>query len=156
ACPSSLDPNHPAAVPAAVFSTPGGPVALALDDNFVDVYSEGDWSRVAAPGYTRAGCALFIGPNEGWLGGQAAIGRWSLAASTSPLVAWPQANKAPLTSLALPGGDNALTTRGALAVGLAGTAMHFEPGIGWVIDPLPPRASHIHLWGSPTRARRAP
>src|SRR5262249_54459477 len=40
-----------------------------------------------------------------------------------------------------------LSARGALAVGLAGTAMHFEPGIGWVTDPVPPRASHIHLWG---------
>src|SRR5262249_46214736 len=88
------------------------------------------------------------GPNDGWLAGETALGRWTLTPPRSQLVPWPQANKSPLTSVALPpGSSNALASPGALAVGLAGTAMHFQPGVGWLVDRLPPRASHINLWG---------
>jgi hypothetical protein len=157
ACPSSIDLGDPATLPTAVFPTANGPEALALSDGFVDVFSQGEWTRVAAPGFLSNDSTFFAGPNDGWLAGQAALGHWTLSPAQSPLVSWPEANRSPLTAVALPpGSDNSLESDGAIAVGLSGTAMHFEPGVGWVIDPVPPRLSHINLnsvaYSSPTTA----
>src|SRR5262249_14861316 len=61
-CDQTLDAAHPAAVPDAVFSTPEGEVALALEANFVDVFRHEEWTRIAAPGYTPALTPLFSAP----------------------------------------------------------------------------------------------
>jgi hypothetical protein len=146
ACDESLDPDHPAAVPDAVFQTASGEVAVALGQDFVDLFENDAWSRVAAPGHILTDDSLFTGPSDGWLAGQAAVGRWTPEPPASQLVTWPEANRSPLMSVALPpGSTNALSSGGALAVGLDGTALHFDPTVGWVIDPLPPRASHINV-----------
>src|SRR5262249_35544063 len=145
-CDQSLDTGSPAAVPDAVFATPNGEVALALEPNFVDVFSDGEWTRDAAPGYLPAQTPSFSGPSEGWLAGPVGVGHWTLHPRTSPLVSSPESNRPPLTSVALsPGSTAAVGEAGALAVGLGGAALHFDPAKGWLLDPLPPRASHINI-----------
>src|SRR5262249_13876097 len=77
------------------------------------------------------------------------IGLWTLQPQPSPLVTWPEANRSPLTSVALTPQDDEASVQapGALAVGLDGTALHFSPTAGWLTDSLPPRASHLNLLG---------
>src|SRR5262249_34085547 len=138
---------HPAAVPDAVFSTPRGEVALALETGFVDVFSDDRWTRVAAPGFSPSGSsALFTGPTEGWLAGTTGVGHWTSNPGPSPLVTWPEANRSPLVAVALPpGSDGSLAAAGALAVGLNGTSLRYDPSNGWLDEAVPSRESHINL-----------
>src|SRR5262249_44688862 len=39
------------------------------------------------------------------------------------------------------------TSPGAICVGLDGAALRFDPSSGWLVTPLPPRASHVNLLG---------
>jgi hypothetical protein len=156
-CAEQLSNDRPAAVPNAVFAAPGGPVALSLQQDFVHVFADGLWSRRAAPGFARSGGVLFASPDEGWLAGPNGVGRWSAAPAAAPLRRWPQANRTPLTSLAVPPGSGATAAEsGALAVGLDGVALRFDASSGWLITPVPPRASHVNLLGvafaGPSRA----
>jgi hypothetical protein len=159
-CREPLDLNHPAAVPDAIFETDSGPVALALRENSVAVFSHGEWSSVAAPGYGtlpgpgqpplmhKGGEDLFSGPDAGWVGGPnaKALGQWSAEGASSPLSSWPLPDRAPLTSVALtPGGDGAIGESGALAVGFEGTTLSYDAGQGWLIQPAPPSAHHLNL-----------
>jgi hypothetical protein len=132
-------------VPSAVFTTPGGEVALAMAADAVLRYADDEWTRLPTPGYFRG--ALFTGPEEGWLSGEHAVGHWAVDPPERPLVEWPQANRAPLTAVAAPGGDVGLGTSGALAVGLRGTTMRYEAGTGWLFGPLPGRAARANLYG---------
>ncbi len=158
-CEKPLDPDHPAAVPDAIFETDGGPVALALRENVVDVFAHGEWSSVATPGYgnphsepplpAQPGEDVFSSPNEGWIAGPHAnaLGHWSAAGGeSSPLASWPLPDRSPLTSVALPpGSQETIGESGAVAVGFAGTALSYSAGAGWLDQPAPPRARHINL-----------
>jgi hypothetical protein len=146
-CTGILDADHQAAVPDASFDTAGGELALALDNGFVDVFTGDDWRRVAAPGFSAGGSSAFGDPTTGWLAGPTAFGRWSLDKTTA-LVPWPQANRNPIVAIAQPpGSDGSATSPGAISVGLGGAALKFDPGSGWLVTPLPPRASHVNLLG---------
>jgi hypothetical protein len=147
-CEQPLDGTHQAAVPDVAFGDGAERVALALPPQAqaVRIYRGGAWTSVPAPGYT--GLGGFTSAAEGWLVGAWGAGRWSDAPLPRPLVTWPQPNRSPLTSVAVPPGSSvAPTATGALAVGLDGTALHYAPGIGWLVDPLPPRESHVNLLG---------
>lgn len=149
-CTETLDLDRPAAVPDATFETAAGEVGVALQENFVHVFREGEWTRLPAPGYTPfTGGSVFTGPTEGWLAGSDAVGEWTLSPRERPLVAWPQPNRSPLTSVAVAPGSGAslLTSGSGLAVGLDGTALHYDARTGWLVDPVPPRASRVNLFG---------
>jgi hypothetical protein len=147
-CDAPLDPNHPAALPGAVFATTNGTVAFALASGLLDVYAYGAWTSTAAPGFVPGpGKALFIAPNDGWLVGANALGRISARSLPSPLAPWPEANRSPLLSVALPPGGNGTSANGALAVGLDGSALHYDTSAGWIVDATPPRAHHLALRG---------
>jgi hypothetical protein len=158
-CGSVLDANHPAAVPAAEFDTPSGPVALAAANGSVDVYAHGTWTAVAASGFDQrsgGGQSLFTGPTSGWLTGPNSLGLIRAQAPPSPLAPWPQANENTLVSVALPPGGAGIGTSGALAVGLGGAALHYDATAGWLVDPVPARARSANLLGvafdGPSRA----
>ncbi len=150
-CQEPLDPDHPAAVPEAVFKGEDGePEAVALSENFVDVFAHGQWTSVAAPGYghfpSHPGEDMFSGPNEGWLAGTAALGHWSTEGASSQLASWPLPDRSTLTSVALPtGSDGEVGESGALAVGLDGTTLSYEASVGWQVQPVPLRARGIPL-----------
>lgn len=146
-CGQPLSLDDPAAVPDRVFDTQDGTVGLALRAGFVDVYAHGGWTSVPAPGFVFSGPgkSLFAAPDDGWLVGQNAIARISAEPLPSPLASWPQANRSPLLSVALPPGSSGAGTPGALAVGLDGTALHYDAAAGWLVDPTPPRAHHVPL-----------
>ncbi|HEV7944041.1 MAG TPA: lytic murein transglycosylase [Solirubrobacteraceae bacterium] len=160
-CEEPLDLDHPAAVPDTIVQTPSGPVGLALKEKLIHTYSNGRWTAVAAPGYTESNGDAFTGPAEGWLGGEEAVGRLSpqsasptLGSSASapstpesaPLASWPLPDRSPLTSVALPpASQGGVQEGGALAVGLNGTTLSYEPSAGWIVQPAPPRAHHINL-----------
>jgi photosystem II stability/assembly factor-like uncharacterized protein len=161
-CNEPLDPDHPAAVPNAIFETEDGPVALALRQNFVDVFAHGEWRSVAAPGYgslpgpgqpplpQSSGEDAFSSPNEGWLTGPGAhaLGQWSAQGNSSPLASWPLPDRSPLTGVALPANsDGGIGESGAVAVGFGGTTLSYASGEGWLIQPVPPRARHLNLLG---------
>lgn len=158
-CEEPLDLDHPAAVPDTIIQTAEGPVAMALKEKLVHIFSDGRWTAVPAPGYTESNGEAFSGPTEGWLGGEDAVGRLSpqstsptsgsSASSTpqgTPLASWPLPDRSPLTSVALPPtSQGGVKEGGALAVGLNGTTLSYEPSAGWVVQPVPPRARHINL-----------
>ncbi len=157
-CSNPLDPpDEPAAVPDAVFDTPQGVVADALasdpNDDFVDVYDDGAWTPIASPGIgnypTSQGAAVFADPTDGWLAGAGtdSLGMVSATPPPSLLASWPEANRNPLLAVALPPGNSTTDTGGALAVGLDGTALHYDPSAGWQVDPTPPQAQHVELTG---------
>ena len=147
-----------AAVPDTVLQTANGSVALALAKGAVDVFSHGDWTSVAAPGYEPPypgegdthGDA-FSSPTDGWLAGANALGHWSGATSeqgTIEPVSWPLPDRSPLTSVALPPGAAAtIGEAGALAVGFGGTTLSYDPSAGWLVQAAPGRARHANLLG---------
>jgi hypothetical protein len=136
-----------AAVPQRVFQTPAGPVGVALGSNFVHTYRYGEWTRSAAPGFTAGpGNALLTGPEDGWLAGGVAFGRLAAARLPDAMATWPQANRTTLLSVALPPGATAgVDEPGALAVGLDGTALGYDPGAGWQIQDTPARSNRLPL-----------
>ena len=155
---SCEEPLGHAVVPDAIFEPEQGgsreTVALALDDDetgsFVDVFEHGEWRGVLAPGYGYPEAAPseadFSGPDEGWLAGANALGAWSAATATSSLASWPLPDRAPLTSVAVPpGGQATATESGALAVGFKGTALSYDPSLGWQITPVPAREHRVNL-----------
>jgi hypothetical protein len=145
-CRRPLDEQHPAVVPDAVFNTANGEVAVGATTGFVDVFTGREWSSEAAPGFSGGG--TFSAPGRGWLVGLRGIGRWATDQPPLPLVTWPEANRSPLTAVAIPpGADGTVKSGGALAVGLDGTALHYDPASGWLLDPLPSRESHLNLLG---------
>jgi photosystem II stability/assembly factor-like uncharacterized protein/murein DD-endopeptidase MepM/ murein hydrolase activator NlpD len=160
-CEEPLDLDHPAAVPDAIVQTPNGPVGMALQEKLVHIFSGGRWTAVPAPGYTESNGEAFAGPAEGWLGGEEAVGRLSPQGASAtpgspassmtegaPLASWPLPDRSPLTSVALPPtSQGGVQEGGALAVGLGGTALSYEPSVGWIVQPAPPRAHHINLLG---------
>lgn len=140
-CTDVLDAQNPAVLPEAIFAGSGGPIALAPG---VARFEGGAWTRLPAFGTS----ASFSGPDEGWLAGEFGVGRWTLNPQPGPLVEWPHANRNPLLAAALPpGSDGALASSGAVAVGIGGTALHYESGVGWLVDPLPNRAARVNLFG---------
>jgi hypothetical protein len=148
-CGQPLDSNHPAVVPGADFNTASGPVALGLSDGDLDVYSAGVWSTVAAVGFNgaSAGAATFSSPKSGWLAGANAVGMVTDGPPPAPLTTWPAATQHTLTSVALPSGGGSTSAFGALAVGLDGTALHYDPQAGWLVDSVPPAALPMNLLG---------
>src|SRR5262249_21594449 len=92
-CTSPLDDSHPAVVPDASFTAAGGEVALASTNGAVNVYAHHQWTRLPAPGYRSGGS--FSGPDEAWLGGGWAVGRWSTHQQAGPPVALPQPDPPP-------------------------------------------------------------
>ena len=150
-CAQPLDLDHPATLPDAAFDTPQGPVADALSttSRFLNVYEYGSWTSVATPGFGGLPDAqsMFVDPTDGWLVGPNSLARVSAAPPPSPLASWPEANRNPLLSAALPAGQSTTDTQGALAVGLNGTALHYDTAAGWQVDPTPPRARHLGLFG---------
>jgi hypothetical protein len=152
-CIQPLDANHPAAVPQGVFPQADG---TTVDDSlgtgvlagFVDIYSYGAWTPVAAPGFSGGpGQALFTSPTDGWVVGTNSVGRISAQEPAASLAVWPEPNRSTLLSVALPPAGAGIGTSGALAVGLDGAALHFDANAGWLADPTPPKAEHIALRG---------
>jgi hypothetical protein len=152
-CANPLDSDHPAAVPTAAFDTSQGVVgeALSSTSDQVSVYAHGTFGSVAAPGYSRSnsasGQSVFVDPTDGWIVGANTLGRISATPPPSPLTPWPLAARDPLLSAALTPGQSTTDTAGALAVGLAGTALHYDPAAGWVVDATPRKAQHVELTG---------
>lgn len=147
-CGGPLDVDHPAAVPDAVFSTPDGLEAEALTSGALDVYYHGAWTSVGAPGLgPSAGATTFADPTDGWLVGANTLARVSAAPLSSQISSWPEANRNPLLSVALPPGQSTTNTPGALAVGLNGTAVHYDASAGWQVDSTPAQTHHIELTG---------
>ncbi|HUA47170.1 MAG TPA: hypothetical protein VMA77_18185, partial [Solirubrobacteraceae bacterium] len=147
-CANPLDVGHPAAVPDAVFETDQGAVADALGNGVIDVYYHGAWTSVAAPGFSGgAGNSVFVDPTDGWLAGTNTLARVTALPLASTLAPWPEANRNPLLSVALPPGQSTTDTPGALAVGLNGTALHYDASAGWQVDPTPVQTHHIELTG---------
>lgn len=146
---SCQEPLGSATVPDAFFKTESGPVALSLNNEAVHVYARGQWTSVLAPGHkAEGGDDAFTGPDEGWLGGESALGRWSAGQGSSALTSWPLPDRSPLTSIALsPGGQAAIGESGALAVGLDGTTLRYDASSGWQVEPSPARARHLNLLG---------
>ncbi len=157
-CAQTIDDNDPAVLPAAAFGdTPQDSEALALGNQSVDVYANGRWSPVAAPGFNASnGSAVFEDPTDGWLAGTNSVGQITPQAPVPALTEWPEANQATLVSAALPPDGAGIGTSGALAVGLDGTALHYDASNGWLVDPLPTQAGSINLLGvaydGPSRA----
>jgi hypothetical protein len=157
-CEEPLDLDHPAAVPDAIFNTGNEQVALAagnrlLHDESVHVFARGQWRSVPAAGHEQsepnlAGGDAFTSPNEGWLGGASALGRWSTRSASGQLASWPLSDRSPLTAVALaPGGQGRATESGALTVGLDGTTMSYDSSAGWLVQATPQRAHHVNLLG---------
>jgi photosystem II stability/assembly factor-like uncharacterized protein len=144
---SCQEPLGSAAVPDAFFNSEHGPVALSLHGEAVHVYARGQWTSVLAPGHkAEGGDDAFTAANEGWLGGDTALGRWSPEQGSSLLAPWPLPDRSPLTSVALPPGSQAgAGESGALAVGLDGTTLYYDASTGWQVEPAPPRAHHLNL-----------
>jgi hypothetical protein len=144
------EPLGRAVVPQAIFDVAGEPVALADHEGFVNIFEHGRWTSVAAPGFGAAGAGAsdFTSPNEGWVAGADALGLWSSEARTSLLASWPLPDRSTLTSVALPPGSSGTAAEaGALTVGFKGTALSYEPGTGWQVNPVPARARHANLLG---------
>jgi len=157
ACDGPIDANHPATLPDSVVGSPSGPVALGLANGFIDAYSAGNWSQVAAPGFTGGpGKALFSDTTDGWLAGANAVGEVSDQVTPPALAEWPEANQSTLTSVALPPAGAGIGTSGALAVGLDGAALHYDSTNGWLVDAVPPQAQGRNLlsvaYDGPSRA----
>jgi hypothetical protein len=150
-CGRSLDLNEPATVPDAVFDTADGRVAdaLAPTAEAIDIYAHGGWTSVPAPGFkgfsTGSGQSVFADPGNGSIVGQNAVARVSTTPPPNPLVQWPAANRNTLLSVALPPGQSTTDTPGALAVGVNGTALHYDPSAGWLVDATPPQTHHVAL-----------
>ncbi len=145
-CAETIDANDPAALPDAVFDTPTGPEALALGSEAVDVYADGTWRPVAAPGFEADnGNAFFEDPTDGWVTGSDSVGEITAQPLASQLTQWPQANQSTLISVALPPAGAGITTSGALAVGLDGAALHYDSTNGWLVDPVPASAQGVNL-----------
>jgi hypothetical protein len=146
------EPLGAAAVPDAIFDE-HAEVALALADGSVNVFSNGGWKSVPAPGFAKsstpaadAGGDAFTSESEGWLGGQDALGRFSARAASSSLTAWPAPDRFTLTSVAMPPGNQAMVGEsGALAVGLNGSALSYNASVGWLPQVVPPGARHLNL-----------
>jgi hypothetical protein len=141
-------------VPDATFDNSVGPVAEGLTNGFLDVYYHGAWTSVAAPGFPgqgvpvgSPGLAVFADLTDGWLVGRTTLARVSGSPPASRLASWPEANRNPLLSVALPPGQSTTDTPGALAVGLNGTALHYDAAAGWQVDSTPPQTHHIQLTG---------
>jgi hypothetical protein len=151
-CAQPLDLDHAAAIPDASFATSGDTIADALSttSDTVDVYQNGIWNAVAAPGFEnnlgRPNQSLFVDPDDGWLVGANSLGLVAPTPPQSQLAPWPEANRNPLLSVALPPGQSTTDTTGALAVGLNGTALHYDPTAGWQVDATPPQVRHIGLY----------
>ncbi len=151
-CADTLDANDPATLPDAVFQTARGPEALAVGGGNLDVYANGTWSAVAAPGFEAtsglgARTAIFADATDGWLAGVDAMGQISAGAPAPALAQWPEANENTLTAVALPPGGAGTGTSGALAVGLDGAALHYDGTQGWLTDPVPNQARSANLYG---------
>src|SRR5262249_38997333 len=102
-CIDPLDGAHPPPVPTPTFSTPHGEVALAQADGFVDEFRNGKWRQIAAPGFTASDSAIFSSPDDGWIAGLRALGRWHLPdRSAAPMTVWPEANRSTITGVAVP------------------------------------------------------
>ena len=144
-CGRQLDVDHPAAVPDAVF--PNSDVeGEALVGGALDVYYDGAWTSVGATGLGPSlEASTFADPTDGWLAGVNTLARVSSSPLPGQLSSWPEANKNPLLSVALPPGQTTTDTPGALAVGLNGTALHYDASAGWQVDPTPPQTHHIEL-----------
>jgi hypothetical protein len=148
-CAEPLDGNHPAAVPNAVFETGSGPVALAQGAGAIDVYAYGAWTAVPVAGFGVDDLqpGFFTSPSSGWLSGTYSLGQITPSAPNTPLASWPEASTNTLTSVAVPPGGAGTGTSGALAVGLDGTALHYDATAGWLVDAVPRAAQAINLFG---------
>jgi hypothetical protein len=151
-----------AAVPDAIF--PEEKAAVALTNHAIHIFSHERWSSFPAPGYagqqesaaepTHQGGDAFTDVGEGWLGGTSALGHWSTESASGALTAWPVADRFTLTSIALPpassipaGGPGRINEPGALAVGLNGATLNYEPAAGWLPQPTPSRVRRVNLFG---------
>jgi hypothetical protein len=145
-CIDPLDGAHPAAVPTAVFSTKTGDVALAQVNGFIDEFRAGEWIQIAAPGFAASASSIFSSPAEGWIAGDRALGHWHLPNnSVAPMTVWPEPNRSTLTSVAAPSTTTDPWGSGALAVGLRGAALEYDPQQGWVDTALPPHDAQLNL-----------
>jgi hypothetical protein len=149
-CAQNLDADHPAIAPDAIFEDNGQQSAIGLSaSGTLGVFTDGTWQPVAAPGFTSSGGAseVFADGSDGWITGSNAIGQISATPPASPLSSWPEANRDPLLSVALPADARSVDAGGALTVGLAGTALEFQPGAGWQSVGTPQAAHNLALTG---------
>ena len=149
-CAQTLDANDDATLPVASSTTGANDIAVGLStlQDAIDVFSHGSWQSIATPGF-EAGqtgvTAVFADPQDGWLASSTTLARISSSAPAATLASWPAANRNPLLSVALPPGQSTTDTAGALAVGLNGTALSYDPTNGWQITATPTNVHHIGL-----------
>lgn len=138
-----------AIVPQSVAGSGTAQQAIALDPSkaTLDVFTAGSWHTTPAPGFGLGSTAVFAGSTDGWIAGANTMGLVSSTPPASPLEPWPEANRDPLLSVALPPGNSTTDTAGALAVGLDGTSLEYESGSGWQIAPTPQQTHNLMLTG---------
>jgi hypothetical protein len=149
-CAHPIDDDHPAVVPNNLFSqSDHGQYGIELGSTpgTLSIYTHGGWESSPAPGFQSGVTTAFADPTDGWIAGKNTMGLVSATAPASPMVSWPEANRQPLTSVALPPGNSTTDTAGALAVGLDGTALHYDPAAGWQVDATPNQTHHLALTG---------
>jgi hypothetical protein len=144
-CAQSLS-TVPAVVPNSGFSTASA-IGLASSPGSLSVFADGTWHLVPAQGFQSGGSAVFADATDGWITGANTLGMVSASAPPAPLASWPEATRNPLLSIALPPGNSTTNTTGALAVGLDGTALHYDPATGWQVDGTPVATHSLQLDG---------
>lgn len=144
-CAQSLS-TVPAVVPSSAFSSSSA-VGVGSAPGSLSVLADGAWHLVPAQGFQPGGSAAFADPSDGWITGANTLGMVSASAPPAPLASWPEANRNPLLSVALPPGNSTTNTAGALAVGLDGTALHYDPVAGWQSDATPVQTQNLQLTG---------
>ena len=88
--------------------------------------------RMPGGGGNFHGGGAFSAADEGWLDGPVHITRNPEPQSLGAADAWPVAARSPLADVAdAPGGGTGSLDSQALAVGLDGTVLRYQPGIGW-------------------------
>jgi hypothetical protein len=120
-------------------------------------FAEGDFTRMPGTGGNFHPSGAFFNPDSGWLEGPVEI---SSKTPPAPPVPWPLSLRAPLTDVtAAPGGAPGSLGSGALAVGVDGAVVRYQPGRGWKREFLLSASGSVNkatlrgvAWPEPSRA----
>jgi len=173
----ALCPGHPLGVKLSrqggyrSFAWPGGEFGTRVITNPLDPgageesnrgtylrFAEGTFARLTGGGGNFHPSAAFANSESGWLEGPVEISAKSPPAQPQP---WPVSVRAPLTDVAAaPGGSPGSIGAGALAVGVDGSVVRYEPGHGWQREFLLSSSGSVNkatlrgvAWPEPRRAQ---
>jgi hypothetical protein len=119
----------------------GTRIITGLPNGTILTFAGESFTRVPLKGGEQGGRlgAAFSAPDDGWLGGQEAAMRVTVAAQAPPtrLVSWPVPFHQPLLAIASqPGVPVGSLDSEAIAVGSEGEVARYVPGRGWIEEPL--------------------